>query len=188
MDGALKELEYLNDEVDPDDQENIPSPYKKMFLIGTGIVLALLIGSYLLVGPVSDILRGQIESNPLQGNVLQLEGFSILFEEETAEELQSLYFAEQNVEFSACLSGEKQGDDYHITSLYQPAMHQQSFAHVSFEPCSAGTLVILHTHPYKSCLASGTDMKMLQRTKEENPDVLMVVMCEPARFSVYGWE
>jgi len=57
---------------------------------------------------------------------------------------------------------------------------------VALVPCSAETKIMLHSHPYKSCVASDTDINTLAKTKKSNPDFLMVIMCEPARFSVYG--
>ena len=162
------------------------SKYKKVFVFGVGVFLVLLMVSYILVGPLGNIIRGQIESTPLENNQIDLEDFSIVFENEVHRDLQQIYFSEQKVEFSVCLQGQKLKDVYHITSLYQPIMYEQTFNHVSFEPCSEDSLILLHSHPYKSCLASQTDLNTLENTQERNEDVLMVVMCEPARFSVYS--
>ena len=75
---------------------------------------------------------------------------------------------------------------YHIESLYQPVILSKSFSQVVFQPCSNDTLIMLHTHPYKECLASDTDLQTLNETKESDPKVLMIVMCESSRFSIYG--
>ena len=172
---------------DKADMEKAPeSRFKKFFIFVVGVLLVILMVTYIFASyPLSSIIKGQLESTPLQENVLMLDDFSIYLENGTSEALQDIYFAEQKVEFSVCLQGEKKGADYYIISLYEPVMHEQSFAHVSFEPCSEDSLMLLHSHPYKSCIASQTDMDTLEKTKQRNPDVLMVVMCEPARFSVY---
>ena len=77
-------------------------------------------------------------------------------------------------------------DSLDIISFYQPDVYEESVSHVSFEPCSPDTTIMLHTHPYKRCIASDTDMNTLSETKKNNPEVIMVVMCEAKRFSVYG--
>lgn len=163
------------------------SKWKKIvvFIVGVGL-LFLLLFSIFSQFPLDNIIRGQLQSVPLQHNVITLDGFSIIFENNVHQELQQIYFTEQEVEFSACLQGRKINADYYIHSFYQPIMYEQSFSHVSFEPCSSDSLLILHSHPYKSCVASQTDLNTLKQSQEKNPDVLMVVMCEPARFSVYS--
>jgi len=164
-----------------------PSKLKKLFIIMGGLCLILLMLSFTFVSfPISDIIRGQLESNPLKDNIIQLENFAIIFENNTLEELQQIYFTEQKNEFSVCLSGNKENQEYHINSLYQPEMYEQSFNHVTFQPCSQDTLIMLHSHPYKSCLASDTDLNTLKQTQLNNPDVLMVIMCQPDRFSIYN--
>lgn len=134
---------------------------------------------------IGDIISGQIESNPLVGDVVDVGEFLLIFENGTSDRLQELYFAEQAREFAVCLKGDVVDGDYIIDDLYVPEMYEQRFNHVRFEGCDGDSLVLLHTHPYKSCLASDTDLETLQRMREINEDVLMVVMCEPGRFSVY---
>lgn len=168
-------------------EEEPESKLKKIAVLIIGIFLLLTSLSYFLLGPQAyDVIAGQLESTPLDNNIIQLENFSIIFNEPTLQELQTIYLAEQKVEFSLCLKGNKQSGNYYITSLYQPKTFQATFNHVSFEPCSSDTLIMLHSHPYKSCLASETDINTLRNTQQYNPSVLMVVMCEPGRFSVYS--
>ena len=162
-------------------------PFKRYFKLFAAIFLVLLMVSFTFVTfPISDILVGILQSNPLEDNTLILDGFEIIFDQSTLSQLQSIYFAEQEVEFSVCLSGEKRGANYHISDLYQPEMFEQTFNHVSFAPCSQDTLLLLHSHPYKRCAASETDLNTLTSTQKLNPDILMVVMCEPGRFAVYS--
>lgn len=180
----LNEVEGISEEdlIGKDD-----SRIKKIIAVTGGAILVLLIMSYVFVTyPVSAIIEGKLESELLSEDRLNLESFSIVFVNESYDILLSLYFKERRVEFSVCLLGEKDDDTYYIDSLYQPMMYEQYFNRVVFDPCSENTLVILHTHPYKRCSASRADLRMLEKTKERNPDVLMVVMCESDRFSVYS--
>ena len=176
----------------PEESNNVEeleedSKLKKFVVLLIGIFLLFLMFSFAIVTyPIGNILQGKIESNPLRDNVIELDEFSIIFEDKTLKELQKIYFDNPRVEFSSCLSGYKNFDNYIIGSLYTPEIFSQSYNHVNFNPCSEDTLIILHSHPYKSCIASTTDIRSLERTKELNPDVLMVIMCEPARFSVYS--
>tara|TARA_Y100000310_G_C20624122_1_gene784926 strand:- start:240 stop:815 length:576 start_codon:yes stop_codon:yes gene_type:complete len=185
----LKDLKYVEEE-----PEEKPSKLKKVWLVMVSIFLVLLMISFIFVTfPIGDIIQGKVESNLLKGDVIDLDDFKIYFEDNLEEVLESYYFNEQEVEISLCLEGYREDDrhmtsfgDYFITSLYEPSVFSSAYNHVSFEPCSKETVLILHTHPYKRCVASDTDLETLEKSKLLNEDVLMVVMCEPSRFSVYS--
>ncbi len=162
-----------------------PALKRTLLVLGCVIMLALVLSAFLVVYPVGDIIHGKLQSTLLEDDVLRLEEFTIYFENGTARQLEELYLEEQEAEFSVCLQGKRENRDYYVASLYVPRIYRQAFNQVSFEPCK-GSLIILHTHPYKSCLASAQDMRLLEKSQEENPDALMVVMCEPRRFSVYS--
>lgn len=180
----LKEVESISEE---ELSEKEDSKIKKSIVVIGGTLLLLLMFSYVFVTyPISAIIEGKLESELLSEDRLDLDFFSIVFVNESYDILRSLYFKERKVEFSVCLLGEKDNDTYYIDSLYQPMMYEQYFNRVVFDPCSEDTLVILHTHPYKRCSASRADLRMLEKTKERNSDVLMVIMCESERFSVYS--
>ena len=162
--------------------------------VGVKIVamsMAMMFVMWIFAGfPIGGIIRGQIESTPLEEGSLKLDEFNVEFEEETLTELLGLYYENEGQEISVCLLGELSTnlvfkDKYLITDLYIPETYVQSYSHVSFESCSSDTLIMLHTHPYKSCLASETDINTLVANQEMNPDMVMLVMCEPQRFSVY---
>lgn len=166
--------------------------FKKFSLIFLGIFLVLLMVSYIFVSyPLSGIIRGQLESTPLDNGIIEVvdENLQIIFNQQTLDQLTEIYLNEQEVEFSVCLSGqminESDLDVYYLDSLHVPEMYEQTFNHVSFKSCPVETLVMLHSHPYKSCLASETDINTLESSRSGNSDLLMVVMCEPGRFSVY---
>lgn len=166
------------------------SVLKRFLAIIIAIVIAILIVSYVFVTyPIGTILGGKLESSPIRNNIIDLGKFSIAFENSTYNEIRNNYFSEQKTEFSLCLLGYEENSNktvYHVTSLYKPDAYSQTFNEVVFKPCSEDTIILLHTHPYKSCLASEQDIITLNKTKKINPNVLMVVMCEPDRFSVYS--
>ncbi len=163
------------------------SSFKKFLVIIMAVFLALLVISFAFVNyPLGDIFQGRVESREIVGNILMAKNFSILFENNTANRLNKLYFKDRTKEISVCLLGYKEEREYHITSFYQPETYADSYSHVSFRPCSKDTLIMLHTHPYRHCIASQTDLETLNKTKQVNQDVLMVIMCEAERFSVYS--
>ena len=188
MDDLLnEEHEYYDDQENHEELPEEKPLWKKILLLGITIFLILLMISFIFVSyPIGPLLEGKIESDLIKNNQLDLGDFIINFEEGSYAQLSSLYHPDQKTEFSACLIGEKKGRDYYIQSLYQPKMYKQTYNHVSFEACNQETIIMLHTHPYKQCVASDTDINTLKSMQKSNPKVLMVVMCEPDRFSVYS--
>ena len=168
-------------------EEHKEPKYKKILIKVGSVLLSLLMISYIFVTfPIGDLVASLSESDELSGNIIDTGDFLIVLESNTRERLIHSYFNEQEKEFSVCLSGEKRGDDYYIDDLYFPKMYTQTFNHVTFESCTKDTIMMLHTHPYKSCIASDTDINTLRKSQVNNPDMLMVVMCEQNRFSVYN--
>ncbi len=181
------EEEIKHEEKKHNEVDHMHHAVRRYYLFAAGIFLVLLMVSFTFVTfPIADIIVSTLQSNPLEDNIIDLNNFEVIFDQDTLAELQTIYFNEQKVEFSVCLSGEKRGPDYYINSLYQPKMFEQTFNHVNFAPCNQETLLLLHSHPYKRCTASETDLNTLRKTQESNPDILMVVMCEPSRFSIYS--
>ncbi|MBU1112108.1 MAG: hypothetical protein ABIG93_04875 [archaeon] len=179
--------EILIDDFDHEETFSEKHPLaKKLILLGASILMIFLMFSFIFVTfPIDNIIKSALESDPLEGNVIDTGQFQIIFENGTEKELETWYLGEQETEFSTCLQGYLIDGDYYITDMYQPEMYLQTFNHVQFESCSEDTIIMLHTHPYKSCLASDTDLETLEKTRDYNPDVLMVIMCEPDKFSVY---
>ncbi len=168
-------------------EELLENPLWKKILIGVmGLFLLGLIVSYLIVSfPTYSILSGKSESIEIEGYVISLGEFSIIFSEEAYSELVELYLNNQEVEISACLIGEKDVN-YMITEIVEPEVISQSFNRVSFKPCPSETLIVLHSHPYKRCIASAQDISLLEDLKGRNEDALIMIMCEATRFTIYG--
>ncbi len=165
-----------------------PHPlWKRILIIVIGLFLLGLILSYFLLSyPIFPILESLLESKNSEDNKITLDNLEIIFEGNTFDQLHTLYHSNQSVEFAACLNGEKQGNQYLINQVFEPEISSQTFNHVSFKPCPTNSLILLHSHPYRRCIASEQDLITLEEIKQENPDILMVIMCEPNRFSVYG--
>ena len=181
-----KHLEVLKEEGIENQAARDRSRFGTFLVIAGGVILVFLMLSFVIVSyPIGTIIAGQLQSTLIQGNTLVVGNLSLHFLGDTATQLEQLYIGNADVEFSACLVGSVDGADYLITSLYVPTMFSQSFAHVTSEPCAADAIVMLHSHPYKSCRASETDLVTLEKAQERNPDIIMAVLCEPKRASVY---
>ncbi|MBI4981389.1 hypothetical protein HZC30_07605 [Candidatus Woesearchaeota archaeon] len=185
---AGKEPEELHSE--PSAEEEPENIWKKRVFLSVGLLLILLIVSLTFVTfPIGDILNSKLFAAFLNEKRLETESLTLIFENHTSSALKEFYLQQQKVEWSACLGGEVdilEKKTYHLTSIYQPPMHQQVFNQVSFTPCSPETLVILHSHPYGRCLASEEDLKTLRKSQEENTLKVMVIMCGLEEFGVYG--
>jgi len=182
---AKKEIE--KSEVELVEEVQKESKLKKAFIIVGGILMGLLVVSFVFVNyPIGSILGSQIESKIIINSVINLTNFSVSLENSTYEKLKDIYFKNQKTENAVCMLGYEKNRIYHIESLYQPVILSKSLTRVVFQPCSNDTLIMLHTHPYKECLASDTDIQTLNKTKQENPNILMVIMCESNRMAVYS--
>ena len=160
---------------------------KKVVVRTIGIFLLFLLSSYFLLAyPIFPILESLLESKEATNNKILLNEFTINFLEETYNDIQYNYHINQSVEFVSCLEGRKKGKEYFVERVYVPEISDQSFNHVSFKPCSEDTIILLHSHPYRRCIASGQDISTLDNIKELNPERMMIMMCEPNRFSVYN--
>ena len=76
--------------------------------------------------------------------------------------------------------------DYYVTEVLRPVIYSQEFSQVVSEACPDETLIALHSHPYKQCLASEQDLSNLEISKGVNPNALIGIICEEDRFSFYS--
>ncbi len=172
-------------DVNLDDEPRRP----RYLWIVVGIFLLFLMTSYFIFAPIAHVVRGQIVSNPLQDSTLFVGEYALHFLNSTSSLLESIYVENQElalVETSVCLQGYVQNKSYFITEIFYPQIYEQTFTHVSFESCPQSTLIMLHTHPFKRCIASDTDKDTYAKKKSINDDLLMLVMCEEQRFSLYS--
>ena len=171
------------------EEEKKPSVFMRVFIILVGLFCIALIISYVVVDPrVGDIVGGLAESERLNLDTLSMpinKEQTLTIAPEVYTELKKIYFDNVRHEFKVCLLGEINDQVYNITALVEPTIHSQSSFQVISDPCPDETLVLLHTHPYKRCIASQQDIKSLKKFKETNEETIMGVMCEVDRFNLY---
>ncbi len=155
--------------------------WKKIIIAILGLFLLFLLLGYFLL-PL-DTLASMIDSETIKDGLVEQE-VAVRFENESYEIILEKYNGHLSEEFKICLFGYYNGE-YHVTSVYDVVMYEQAFDHVVSEPCPEETLIALHSHPYRQCLASAQDLKTLEKAQDVNPNVLIGVMCEPKRFSFY---
>ena len=176
-------------EIDP--AEELKKQKRKRLIIAViSVFLIILFVSYLIVGTrVLNIIAGQFGSTTVEEDfTAELDnGGKVVFSEDVYERLRELYFDEQRNEFKVCLEGSKEGNNYFVTGLTTPVIFSQSFSRVSAEPCDENTIISMHTHPFKSCIFSGQDIRTYEFVREVNPDAIIGLMCEPDRFDFYGY-
>jgi hypothetical protein len=170
--------------------EEIESEFKQNKKIKKiiGIFLFLLIISYFLLSQaVFPLIESMAESRSSVNNTIYVNpSMSIIFKGETYGALQKIYFENTSVEFVVCLFGEKKINNYIISELFIPEIIDQSFNHVSFKSCPKETIILLHSHPYRRCIASNQDLKTLEFLKNNNNHSLIMIMCDENRFSTYS--
>ena len=168
-------------------EEEKPSAAKRAIIIISVIFVLFIFLSYFSVGPFFfDIVESLAESQTISNMNVEGNGYSIIFDKEAYDGLANTYLENQKYEFKACLIGNFSGKDYFVHSIYLPEISQQSYANVVSTVCPEGTIIDLHSHPYRMCIASAQDFETYDNYRKINPDALMMVMCEKGRFYVYG--
>ncbi len=161
------------------------SKSKKIVIGIISIFLLILISSYFLLSyPIYPIIASNYESYEIEEKTILTDEFSIVFLEKTYEILKNNYLENEEVEITACLLGDKK-NNYFIDEIYFPEVITQSVTHVIFKPCPDGTLIWLHSHPYKRCIASKQDIDTLNKQNNNN-ETLMMIMCSTTQFNIYG--
>ena len=168
--------------------EEQPQRLKKMLILFLTCFLLLLILSYFLFNPfIFTLLSGFTETNTLnEENLLIIKkGTNFIFEKEVYLQLKELFIKNEGQEFKTCILGKKEETTYHLTSLFTPEIYSQEFTKVVSAPCPAGTLIDVHSHPQNHCIPSYHDLQVLKRLKEENPEIILAVMCNLNKFNLY---
>ncbi|MBS3172574.1 hypothetical protein J4438_03270 [Candidatus Woesearchaeota archaeon] len=167
-------------------EDEKPSKWKQFFILIIGIFLIILILSYLLISyPLFSILGSIFESELAQDNNIVVGNITVTFQNNTYKQLQNMYYSNQSTEFAVCLLGKKE-TEYIITSMYTPHIIEQAFDHVKFNQCSEDTLILLHSHPFRRCIASEQDLKLLNQSRQLSNQTIIIIMCEPNRFTIYS--
>ncbi|MFA6072924.1 MAG: hypothetical protein WC758_02335 [Candidatus Woesearchaeota archaeon] len=181
-----EDLQSITEEELLKEKKTLSKKTKRALILVSGLVMIFLMLSFIYIQfPISNIIAGQIESNALNNNLLNVDNLTIFFEDNALNTIKTSYANNPKVETSLCLIGTNISTSYTITSAYTPKIYSQTFNEVIFESCNSNTIIMFHTHPYKSCIASTTDLETLKKNKLTNPKLLMLIMCEPDRFSTY---
>ena len=165
--------------------ETIPEKkplWKKILIALLGLFLLFLLLGYFLLP--FNTLASFVESDIIQDGLVE-QDVTVHFENGSYEALLEKYNQYLTEEFKVCLLANYDGT-YHVTSVYDVVMYEQAFDHVVSEACPQETLIALHSHPYRQCLASSQDLKTLEKAQQVNPHALIGIMCEGERFSFYG--
>ncbi len=179
------DLEELKKSIDDGDEPS--SRLKRPIIIILSILMIVLIVSFFAIGsPLRSVIFGQLRSDVPTGNVLSTQGLELIFEGDTLERAFRAWHDNPDVETTLCIHGERHNDNYILTDAYKPEIYEQSFTHVRHAPCDDDTILLFHTHPYKRCIASEADINTLRNAQRRDPDIIMVIMCEADRFSVYS--
>jgi hypothetical protein len=173
-------MEIKDTTEEPEEQK-----WRRIIIIVSAIVLLVLILSYFLASyPIFPIIASLSESKIAHNKTIALDQFSIIFTNNTYKEIQEYYHKDLSVEIVLCLKGDL-NNNYIINEIYQPKILEQTVSHVRFEQCSPNTLILLHSQPFRHCIASKQDIITLNQLKQQNPNSIIVIMCEPNRFSIY---
>ncbi|MBI5393294.1 hypothetical protein HZA96_05485 [Candidatus Woesearchaeota archaeon] len=168
------------------------SKTKKYIILVLALFMIILIIFYFIFGQhLFGIIEGRIISQQftnlttVYSNNNIDNNYTIKFTQSSFDELQQYYFANQKTEVSVCLIGLYSNNFYTVNKLYYPKIIEQAFEHVTFQPCPEDTIIVLHTHPYKSCIFSEQDINSYKQNRQSSPDVIIALMCEENRFTLY---
>jgi hypothetical protein len=155
----------------------------------TAIVLLLLVLSYFLVisGAYEQIM-GLFTTKTENKGIITAGNVTLEIQPEVLKKLQDAFLQHQDREIKACLTGTYDSTKkyYTISEIKFPGIVSADVVHITTDECPSDTLVDLHSHPVNYCTASDTDIKTYTMSKNSNPNLLMVVMCNTNRFSVYS--
>ncbi|MFW5852608.1 MAG: hypothetical protein ACOCUR_01120 [Nanoarchaeota archaeon] len=184
----LQELQRLENDDYEENQKSLErkEKTKKIAVISAAIIISLLVLSYVFLRyPTYQVILGQIESGSVKENILKTSKITVIFEEKTLQESVNAWRNNPDMETTLCLRGSRKNETFIVDNTYQPTIFSQGYFHVSHEPCDEDTVLMFHTHPYKRCIASETDIRTLRNAQERNQEIAMIIMCEESRFSVY---
>lgn len=171
-----------------DNIEYIPqSKIKKYLVIILALILIFLISTYYIVFYSSDeILSGLIQSYKIDDKLtLNFKDKKIIFSKDAYDKLNKIYDENKELEFKACLKGDVENNIYDINNIVVPKTFSQKYNEVISERCDNETLIDMHSHPFRRCLASFQDIINFRKLKITNENVLLAVMCEKDRFYLY---
>jgi len=167
-------------------EEEGPSLLKKASMLVISLFLIFLVVSFTFTGFIGDIVASLIESETIEDGLVELDDFSVQFNADSYDVLLGVYNSNLEYETKVCLFGYIEEGVYYVNEVNLPVIYSQTFNQVVSEACPSDTLIALHSHPYRHCLASEQDLSNLETAKLVNPNAVIGVMCEEERFSFYN--
>ena len=110
------------------------SRLRKLFIALIGIFLVILMLTYILgSNSLYPILESLLESKQAENKTLLIQDTTIIFSNNVWDILQNEYHLNEDQEFSLCLSGGKEENNYYLDEVFYPDIISQSINHVSFK-------------------------------------------------------
>ena len=176
----------MKDTLEIDGSEEKPSKLKKVYIAILGIILIIIIATYFIPGSfVLQHIEGQLVSGDINNYEVALRDGSVIFDPNVYDKLLEIYTSDPKNEQKACLIGYKENKDYKITDMYKPKSFLRSLISVNSEACNSKTIIDLHSHPFKQCSFSKTDLGNYDKLKAFNKDAILGLMCDETRFTFY---
>ena len=166
-------------EIEDSEESEFQKSVKKVLRILIGLFLIFLMLSFVV--PQEVLLSLALSKTP-ENYVIDLGNKEIVFEKAAYERLRDYYFTHQFSEFKLCLTGKIQDEKYIIDDLYSPKIFLATPVSVHSVSCSDGTLIDLHSHPFRNCLFSEQDVVSYNKLGKET---IGAVMCDIDRFNFY---
>jgi len=154
---------------------------KKIIVISILLIL-LMLSYFYLSGAVFSYIAGIAGSSRIkEGKISFQDSIEIYLNEEIIQVLQELYNPYGD-ERALCLLGKINNNTYHVEQYFKPIIFDQDWNFVIHSTCPEGTIIMLHTHPFKRCGPSETDIRTLRNTQIMHPERIMLIMCGQKRF------
>lgn len=167
--------------MEPELAEDLPPPWwKKPLVIVSSVFVILLLVSVTF----SQTIEGIIQSKKVVQSQLIFPSATIIFANNTLEQLQQEYLSNPEREIKACLFGSQKDSHYYMERLEFPKVLRANAIHVQSVSCPQDVLVDLHSHPLNSCLASEQDISTYEDIKARSPSARMMIMCSKTRFAL----
>ena len=155
---------------------------KKFLVCIIAITIIILLLTYITI----DIgMLNQLTASKIINNKTKFKDLTIEFTNNTYKQILNIYLDQQPNEIKLCLLGTIKDKTYTITKIIQPKIIHQEFSKVESIPCPKQTIIDLHSHPRKSCIFSQQDIKSYNINKQNNPNLLMAVLCDHNKINFY---
>jgi hypothetical protein len=168
------------DPIEIPEETELQKKVKKIARFAISVFLIILMLNFLIP---HDVINSIIEGKELKNYQISLKNTTILFDAATYEQLKQFYLSHQLTEFKVCLQGTIEDNTYKITSFYEPEIVFATPITVHAIRCDMSTIVDLHSHPFRNCVASAQDV--MSKEKRINPSALSAIMCDIDRFAFY---